>query len=152
MQRLLFIFRCICTICIITALMLLAFQVIDIYHDASVSTPMYQMNDVIIRLKKLSIPLFFCLALMIISGLLHSFFSLGTDCNRRSGSDRITQSRLGVDERFVSLQSDVPSADRIRICLYVAAFLLIVFGVLNGGLRDVLVKAINICTECIGLG
>ncbi|MFR0735032.1 MAG: CD1871A family CXXC motif-containing protein [Oscillospiraceae bacterium] len=23
---------------------------------------------------------------------------------------------------------------------------------MNGGLRDVLVKAVNICTECIGLG
>ena len=28
----------------------------------------------------------------------------------------------------------------------------IVLGVMNGGLRDVLVKAVNICTECIGLG
>lgn len=29
---------------------------------------------------------------------------------------------------------------------------LIVLGVWNGGLRDVLIKAANICTECIGLG
>ena len=40
----------------------------------------------------------------------------------------------------------------VRIALYAAAVLLIVSGVLNGGMRDVLVKAINICTECIGLG
>ena len=33
-----------------------------------------------------------------------------------------------------------------------AAITLIALGVLNGGMRDVLVKAINICTECIGLG
>ena len=33
-----------------------------------------------------------------------------------------------------------------------AALALIVLGVLNGGLRDVLVKAVNLCTECIGLG
>lgn len=40
----------------------------------------------------------------------------------------------------------------IRIALYVLAVLFIILGVINGGLRDVLVKAINICTECIGLG
>ena len=28
----------------------------------------------------------------------------------------------------------------------------IVVGALNGGMRDVLYKAINICMECIGLG
>ena len=40
----------------------------------------------------------------------------------------------------------------LRIALYAVALLFIVLGVMNGGLRDVLVKAINICTECIGLG
>ncbi len=40
----------------------------------------------------------------------------------------------------------------LRMALYAAALVLIVWGVLNGGMRDVLVKAINICTECIGLG
>ena len=40
----------------------------------------------------------------------------------------------------------------LRPALYVAAGALILLGALNGGARDVLVKAINICTECIGLG
>ena len=40
----------------------------------------------------------------------------------------------------------------IRMVLLTAAVLFIVLGVMNGGLYDVLVKAINICTECIGLG
>lgn len=40
----------------------------------------------------------------------------------------------------------------LRGSLYTVAILFIVLGVMNGGLRDVLVKAINICTECIGLG
>lgn len=39
-----------------------------------------------------------------------------------------------------------------RIVLLCAAIALIVLGVNNGGMFDVLVKAINICTECIGLG
>ena len=39
-----------------------------------------------------------------------------------------------------------------RLVIAGAAIVFIVLGVMNGGLRDVLVKAINICTECIGLG
>lgn len=39
-----------------------------------------------------------------------------------------------------------------RVVIALAAVILIVLGVLNGGMRDVLVKAVNICTECIGLG
>ena len=34
----------------------------------------------------------------------------------------------------------------------VAAGALVILGILNGGLRDVLAKAVKICTECIGLG
>lgn len=41
---------------------------------------------------------------------------------------------------------------KLRILLCAAALLLIAAGILNGGMRDVLIKAINICTECIGLG
>ena len=40
----------------------------------------------------------------------------------------------------------------VRLLLLAVAVVFIVLGVMNGGLRDVLVKAINICTECIGLG
>lgn len=43
-------------------------------------------------------------------------------------------------------------AARVRLALLLAALLFIVLGVVNGGAHDVLVKAINICTECIGLG
>ena len=39
-----------------------------------------------------------------------------------------------------------------RLVVFCAAVALIVVGVLNGGVGDVLMKAINICTECIGLG
>ena len=40
----------------------------------------------------------------------------------------------------------------LRGGLLILALALIVLGVLNGGLRDVFVKAANLCTECIGLG
>lgn len=39
-----------------------------------------------------------------------------------------------------------------RNAILAAAIILVVYGFLNGGTIDVLAKAINICTECIGLG
>ena len=39
-----------------------------------------------------------------------------------------------------------------RTALFTISIIFIIWGILNGGLYDVLVKAINICTECIGLG
>ena len=40
----------------------------------------------------------------------------------------------------------------IRRILLAAAVCFIVMGIFNGSMRDVLVKAIKICTECVGLG
>ncbi|MBQ6273912.1 MAG: hypothetical protein IJK63_06765 [Oscillospiraceae bacterium] len=36
--------------------------------------------------------------------------------------------------------------------LFVLGLALVILGVLNGGARDVLAKAVRICSECIGLG
>ena len=40
----------------------------------------------------------------------------------------------------------------VRIIIATVAVIFIVLGISNGGMADVLSKAINICTECIGLG
>ena len=44
------------------------------------------------------------------------------------------------------------SAAALQIALVAIAIGLIAVGVFNGSARDVLYKAINICTECVGLG
>ena len=52
-------------------------------------------------------------------------------------------------------QSQVSSPRRllyIRVGIFLLAAILIVLGIFNGGVDDVLKKAIAICTECIGLG
>ena len=58
-----------------------------------------------------------------------------------------------------SLFKDKISAKMQIICLWTAravvgvtAITFILVGIFNGGANDVLIKAINICTECIGLG
>ncbi|MBE5939024.1 MAG: thioredoxin [Lachnospiraceae bacterium] len=40
----------------------------------------------------------------------------------------------------------------LRISLLVIGLALLIFGFISGGTADVITKAINICTECIGLG
>lgn len=40
----------------------------------------------------------------------------------------------------------------LRITVYMLAILFVILGIYNQGMRDVFVKAANICTECIGLG
>lgn len=40
----------------------------------------------------------------------------------------------------------------VRIALVAVALAFVVVGAINGGAYDVFIKAINICTECIGLG
>ena len=40
----------------------------------------------------------------------------------------------------------------VRIVLFLCAAVLIVLGVMKGEAQDVLIKAVKICTECIGLG
>ena len=49
-------------------------------------------------------------------------------------------------------QAEPKHVNTLRAVVVIAAVLLIIAGILNGGALDVLVKAINICTECVGLG
>lgn len=56
----------------------------------------------------------------------------------------------------VSVEDEIVSEEKrlspYRNAILTAAIILVVYGFLNGGTIDVLAKAINICTECIGLG
>ena len=44
------------------------------------------------------------------------------------------------------------SCGRVKYVLLIAGIALLAFGFFTGGTADVLTKAVNICTECIGLG
>ena len=49
--------------------------------------------------------------------------------------------------RVISMKTRV-----LRLALALLALGLIILGLLQGQAREVLSKAVNICTECIGLG
>ncbi len=59
------------------------------------------------------------------------------------GKGKTDKKNLTSDPRFVW---------GLRGVIFAAGVVFIVWGVLNGGMADVLGKAIRICTECIGLG
>ena len=46
----------------------------------------------------------------------------------------------------------VNTATIVRLIVLAAAVVLIIIGIVNGSARDVLFKAVTICTECVGLG
>jgi len=56
-----------------------------------------------------------------------------------------------VRERAVHQQADQKTLI-LRTAVLVIALVLIVIGIINGGLEDVLAKGAAICTECVGLG
>lgn len=63
--------------------------------------------------------------------------------NKSSKIKRVTQQAVDKKKHLSA---------KIYILIYLAGLILIIVGIYNGGLKDVLIKAANICTECIGLG
>ena len=59
---------------------------------------------------------------------------------------------IKVTEDTASLSTSSKRTDITRIALLVIGLVVLVYGFVSGGTIDVLTKAINICTECIGLG
>ena len=67
--------------------------------------------------------------------------------------------RASVKKQGIPAIADVPGADnpfsRVNVtkCVILAvAVVFVLLGIFNGGVADVLSKAVKICTECIGLG
>ena len=55
-------------------------------------------------------------------------------------------------EKKASADPTPKKAGTVRLVLLVLAVIFLVAGVFNGSARDVLMKAVKICTECVGLG
>ena len=73
-----------------------------------------------------------------------------------AGAQTISATPAPVAKTPAPLVSVSPETARRRILLrrvlMAAAVLFIVLGIFNGSMKDVLIKAIKICTECVGLG
>ena len=94
-------------------------------------------------------PVFFCAL-----GLSAAGWILGIrdeNADRPVGDEKLLRDLGGLRERAVHQQADRKTAV-LRTAVLAVALALIVIGILNGGLEDVLAKGAAICTECIGLG
>ena len=88
------------------------------------------------------LPLFFGSLGMTVSGLI-----LGI---RDENQDRPVKEPK--DYTGPKTQPDPGRQKIVRLIVLAAALIMIVAGIFNGSMHDVLMKAIMICTECVGLG
>ena len=122
-------------------LLLLAWTCIDIYIDANdVQQAIYQAEDIYQRLQALLLPCSVLLGIVFITSIIGVV----------APSAQVKQN--AVKTPYTQKAPAHPKKGRIQAIVMITAVVFIVLGVLNGGLYDVFVKAINICTECIGLG
>lgn len=162
MSRISSVLRIVTAIALIVIVAILCWQCIDIYADGKQQVngqaSIFQPADVALRFRRFSPVVKVCLTLMLASCLLHGLVSIGAD---NAGG---ALSAEKCQRRMKSCAATVPEKNKegqekakrnwpvVQIGLGVTAVVFIVLGVMNRGWYDVLVKAINICTECIGLG
>ena len=131
-------------VCIILAI-LLAAGAVSIYLDGSAcrkedpTAAIYTPEDTAEKLM-LSAPLFIILVVLLAAGFIPGM---------KNDSKPV---RTVKETGFVKNDPGLKHANRIQVLFIVTAVMLILAGIFNGSARDVLIKAITICTECIGLG
>ena len=77
------------------------------------------------------------------------------DSAKRGEKPAVKETKAGIlgkaSEKLALLGSD-RAKNITRIVLAVGGVVLVIVGIFNGGMASILEKAINICTQCIGLG
>ena len=74
------------------------------------------------------------------------------DSAKRGEKSVAKETKRGLWQKALAFFGNVWTKNAVRLVLAVGAVVLVIVGINNGGMRDVLEKAINICTQCIGLG
>ena len=148
MQRILKIMQWILTVATVGTALLLCWQCLDIYLTGNQSdnisagvylSPVYSAQIVSERLSKVE-------PLLVIYAVFAALTIVAQIC---WGKPSRPAGKIHPCPPRVQSRKTVSIMRLVVVCLGV---LFIILGVMNGGSRDVLVKAINICTECIGLG
>ena len=139
------ILRILTALAAVTLLALLAWHCLDIYYGSESSSleELFNYGEVSFRLQQLMIP-FVTFILLAVSAWMVS----------KTSYSPIKSKRISFSHRAATQKAALPVARQavLRWVLFLAGSALILWGALNGSLYDVLVKSINICTECIGLG
>lgn len=149
MAKALRVIRILLAVMTIAVCLLLCWQAIDIYLTGNrpenfsapgvYINPVYSREIVEERLTAIAPVLYVYLAVVVIGLILQT---AGRKQQKTPTANRLADAAAPSGKSFPVWY----------LVLYIAAAALIALGIFNGGLRDVLIKAINICTECIGLG
>lgn len=143
-QRKRILFRVLCgTVCLLSALPLVIYL-----FDLSHFTP--QLNESILAATYMTLPLLFLGGGAVFANGCLVRASLRRELKLLESIPKPTEQAAKTLEK--SATDSQKTIDVIRIAVLAVAILLIALGIFNGGMRDVLGKAIKICTECIGLG
>ena len=95
------------------------------------------------------LPVIFCAFGMTLAGLILNIRDENADKPVR---DEKLLRNLGNLQNKAVHQQATSGELYLRVAVMILAVCLIIAGILNGGLEDVLAKGAAICTECIGLG
>ncbi len=95
------------------------------------------------------LPLLFCSIGLTVAGVLLGVRDENAD--KAVKDEKMLRDLGSIRERAVHQQADRKTRI-LRTAVLVIALILIILGILNGGLEDVLAKGAAICTECVGLG
>ena len=159
MRRTLRCLRWLTAISVLIAALLLAWQCMDIYRVGNSPTNLdangvhiqsiFRMEDIRIRLQSISLPLVIIAMICLVSIVAHVCIAYQNRHDARGATRLKKVPPIKPTDKPASRHNHISLA---RVLIAAAAILFILLGVMNGGLRDVLYKAISICTECIGLG
>jgi energy-converting hydrogenase Eha subunit G len=95
------------------------------------------------------LPLLCCAIGLTIAGVLLGIRD--ENAEKPARDEKLLRDLGSIRERAVHQQADQKTRI-LRTAVLAAALILIVIGIINGGLEDVLAKGAAICTECVGLG
>ncbi len=134
-NRLLLFYNILLIVSIIAVGILLILSCLYIYFSGNG----YSRELIADTFSKISIPVYLCVVLIIGSVFIKS--SSKPKFKKPKNFNQNKESCISSKNALI-----------IKISIVVVAITSLIFGVLTGGLNDVLTKAVNICTECIGLG
>lgn len=147
MARLLRIMRVLTAMAVLAVALLICWQAIDIYTDGraanfAAGADIFRADDIKARLKSLAGPLIVSGIVTVVTVVMHAM------APQKAIEGRFYEVRVYTSNRAAALKGKC----KLQLVILCAAVAFILLGIMNGSAFDVLVKAINICTECIGLG
>ena len=95
------------------------------------------------------LPLFFCAFGVSLAGWILGIRD--EDAEKPVRDEKLLRDLGSIREDAVRQRADQKTLI-LRTAVLAAALFLIIIGILNGGLEDVLAKGASICSECVGLG